>query len=122
MRLSLKQASNTTLWHWSTTLNGTHLKPVDNAQTGKKCTFEEGLVSSFLEGLIKKFLYESLYTKKHDNLDTWIKAAIDLDDNCDIYQDKTFESGASSQSARLVANDLVPRVESPPSNAMPTTY
>ena len=74
---------------------------------------QERLVSSFLEGLINKSLHASLYTKKYINLDTSIKNAIDLDDNCDIYQEETLESGPSSQSSTS------PRVESPPSNAMP---
>ena len=77
-------------------------------------------MSSFLEGLIRKSLRASLYTKKHTTLEAYIKNAIDLDDNCDIYQDETLESGASSQSIRSVANDLVPREESPPSNTMPS--
>ena len=38
---------------------------------------------------------------------------------CDIYQEETLESGASSQTIRSVANYLVPRVEIPPSNMMP---
>ena len=50
-----------------------------------------------------------------------IKDAIDLDNNYDIYQEKTLESGTSSQSTRSVANDLVQRVEIPPSNLMPST-
>ena len=76
-------------------------------------------MSSVLEGLINKSLHASLHTKKHDNLDTCIKDAIDLDDNCNIYQEETLESGTSSQSSTVVANDVVPRVESPPFDAMP---
>ena len=62
-----------------------------------------------------------MYTKKHDNLNTCTKAAIDLNDNYNIYQEETLESRASSQSDRSMANDLVPRVESPSSNLMPST-
>ena len=82
---------------------------------------QERLVSLFLEGIISKSLHASLYTQKLDNLDTCIKVAIDLDDNCNIYQEKTLESGASSQSTRSVANDVVPRVENSPLNMMPKT-
>ena len=81
---------------------------------------QERLVSSFLEGLISKSLRASLYTKKHTTLEACIKNTIDLHDNCDIYQEENLENGASSQSTRLVANDLVARVESPPSNTMPS--
>ena len=80
---------------------------------------QERLVSSFLEGLVNKILHASLYTNKYIDLDTCIKAAIDLDGNCDIYQEETLESGASSQSSTSTTNDVVPRVESPPSSAMP---
>ena len=40
----------------------------------------------FLEGLKKKSLHANLYGKKHDTLNECIKNAIDLDDNCEIYE------------------------------------
>ena len=78
-------------------------------------------MSSFIEGVINKNLCASLYTKKHTHLSASIKDAIDLDENCDIYQEETLESGAFSQRNRIVANDVVPRIEISPSNMMPST-
>ena len=39
----------------------------------------------FLEGLLNKNFYATLYAKKHKTLDQCVKDAIGLDDNCVIF-------------------------------------
>ena len=41
------------------------------------------------ERLVLKILHATLYLKKHKSLDAYVKDAIDLDDSCDVFQDRT---------------------------------
>ncbi|MCO5595516.1 hypothetical protein L7F22_049561 [Adiantum nelumboides] len=49
---------------------------------------EERLVSLFLEGLLNKELHAILYSKKHTTLEACASDAIDLGDNCDIFDEE----------------------------------
>ena len=58
---------------------------------------QEKSVSISLEGLRDKTLHGDLYAKKHKMLNKCIHDAIDLDDNCDIYEKDKPISGTESQ-------------------------